>query len=197
MEVGYMNVPMSYNSVGKIMVLVKRHAGLLGEVKGHSIRKTCITKLMHKGVAPVIIAQLSGHKDLNSLNSYGTASEAQQRDMSDMLQGVEGPPRSLGASTHHASTSHAPSSAAGSAAQLAQVVPGPETFQQQLAGMFSGATIQGNVNIQLHYGNVASSTSTARTSVTVSPKAPALALEASPKVAALPLEPDFGPEDDY
>ena len=179
-----MNVAMSYNSIGKIMCQVKEKAGLQGAVKGHSVRKTSITKLLHKGVAPVLIAQLSGHKDLNSLNSYGTASEAQQHDMSDMLQGVERPPRSL-ASRNAPSTSSAPSSAAGSAGQLAQAHshphPHPDSFQQQLAGMFSGATIQGNVNIQLHYGNVASSTSTARTSVHVSPKLP-----------ALPLEPNFG-----
>ena len=48
------------------------------KVVNHSTRRTYITRLYRAGVDPILIAQLSGHRDLGSLLSYTEASEDQQ-----------------------------------------------------------------------------------------------------------------------
>ena len=48
----------------------------------HSARKTQIQHLVDNEFAPSVVAQLSGHKNLKSLDSYMTASKKQQKAMS-------------------------------------------------------------------------------------------------------------------
>ena len=62
-------------------------AGLVGKYTNHSVRRTMCTQPYQKGVNPILIAQLSGHKNINSLSHYTTASMKQQREMSELLQG--------------------------------------------------------------------------------------------------------------
>lgn len=116
MEFPYKNSNMSSGSIGKIMPAVKKAASLIGAIKNHSVRKTCVTKLLHSGVPPNVIMQLTGHASSDSLNSYARASEDQQRSMSDILvQGkrpfMEAPGRSLLKRSR-------PSAAAGSALDM-------------------------------------------------------------------------------
>ena len=85
MDIPYKNSNMGEDSIGKIMKKVKEAAGLSGAIKGHSVRKTCVTNLLHSGVPPNLIVQLTGHANTNSLNNYGRASEEQQRTMSNIL----------------------------------------------------------------------------------------------------------------
>ena len=62
-----------------------REAGLKGKFCNHSVRKTSCTNLLHAGVVPTLIAQVSGHKNVDSLKNCAAASTKQQKDMSDML----------------------------------------------------------------------------------------------------------------
>lgn len=69
------------------MAKMAASAGLVGHFTNHSIRKTMCTQLLHAGVPPPTIAQLSGHKNVQSLNQYAVASKDQQQSMCQILQG--------------------------------------------------------------------------------------------------------------
>ena len=60
-------------------------AGLSENVTNHYVRKTCISRLMDAEIPVNYVAQLSGHKNLKSLDSYKTASDDHQRKMSLLL----------------------------------------------------------------------------------------------------------------
>ena len=49
------------------------------------MRKTCISRLMDADISKNFVAQLSDHKNLESLDSYKSASTAHQRKMSLVL----------------------------------------------------------------------------------------------------------------
>ena len=68
------------------MTKAAKNAGFPGNVNNHSVRKTCISRLMDAEVPSVhYVAQLSRHKNLKSLDSYKTASDEHQRKMSLVL----------------------------------------------------------------------------------------------------------------
>ena len=70
------------NKIGKFLVKAARNAGLPGNLTNHSVCKTCISRLMDTDVPENYVAQLSGHKNLKSLDSYKTATDDHQRKMS-------------------------------------------------------------------------------------------------------------------
>ena len=53
------------------------------KISNHSARKYAIQKLLDNNVDPLHVAQLSGHKNVESLQNYHTASVSKQRNMSD------------------------------------------------------------------------------------------------------------------
>ena len=63
-------------------------AGLEGRKTNHSARKTMISHLVEKNINPLHVAQLSGHKNLKSLDSYSKASIEQQRCTSHIVGGT-------------------------------------------------------------------------------------------------------------
>ena len=50
--------------------------------------KTTCTRLLHSDVAPTTVQQLSGHKNIASVNNYAVASNKMQHKMSNILCGV-------------------------------------------------------------------------------------------------------------
>ena len=80
-----MKAPLSKNEIGKLMTTAAQAAGLQGNITNHSVRKTCISRLMDAEVPVSYIAQLGGHRKLKSLNSYKAASVEHQRKMSLIL----------------------------------------------------------------------------------------------------------------
>ena len=84
----FINVPWGANRIREIMKKVGEMAGILKNIKlvNHSTRRTYITRLYRAGVDPILIAQLSGHRNLGSLLSYTEASEEQQEMMCDIIQ---------------------------------------------------------------------------------------------------------------
>ena len=73
------------NKIGEFLTNAAKNAGLPGNVTNHSVRKTCISRLMDAEVPVNYVAQLSEHKNLKSLDSYKTASDDHQRKMSLLL----------------------------------------------------------------------------------------------------------------
>ena len=56
----------------------------------HPAWRTMITALRHENVSPLDISQLSGHKNLKSIDSCSTVSEQQQKEMSCKLAAIVG-----------------------------------------------------------------------------------------------------------
>ena len=64
------------------------------KLSNHSVRKTSISRLLDAGIPENFVTQLSGHKILQSLSLYKSASLAHQRQMSDTLRQQIPPPNS-------------------------------------------------------------------------------------------------------
>ena len=60
-----------------------------GKIANHTCRKTSLSTRLQKDVNPLHVQQLSGHKKLESLNSYHVPSIEQQRNMSRIISGAE------------------------------------------------------------------------------------------------------------
>ena len=84
----YKNQLVGKVTLGKFMKSMAERAGLEGRKTNHSARKTMISRLVEKNINPLHVAQLSGHKNLKSLDSYSKASTEQQRCMSHIVSGT-------------------------------------------------------------------------------------------------------------
>ena len=82
---------MGKNTLGKFMKDACDHIGSYGKkITNHFVRKTMIQRLTDSKFTPNEVAQLSGHKNLKSLDNYMTASDKTQRKMSLSLFSKEG-----------------------------------------------------------------------------------------------------------
>jgi len=77
---------MGKNTMGNLAKQMAVKANLTSSrIINHSARKTAIQTLLHADVPPGSVMQLSGHKNIQSLNTYSTLSTDQQRDLSNIL----------------------------------------------------------------------------------------------------------------
>ena len=131
--VWYMKSPLGKNELGKMLGEVARMANLGGpkKVTNHSVRKTSISRLLDANCPEVYVSQLSGHKSLQSLNSYKTASMQHQRAMSHVLSGETSSSSSVLQSMAPLSTFPGPSTSKDSTSN--------SLFTQK--SLFSGASI--------------------------------------------------------
>ena len=86
----YFNRPLGKNMLGEFLnkaseLLNNNSTTSRSKVANHSARKTCLNTLLSNYVNGLHVSQLSGHKNLDSLNIYHTASAAQQKRMSNLL----------------------------------------------------------------------------------------------------------------
>ena len=84
-QISYSKAALGKNKIGKFLSKAAKAAKLPGNITNHSARKTCISRLMDADMPENFVAQLSGHKNLKSLDSYKSASTAHQRKMSLVL----------------------------------------------------------------------------------------------------------------
>ena len=61
---------------------------LSGRKVNHSGRKTTVTSLIHSNVEATTVMQLTGHKNVASVNEYSSASFNQQQKMSNILTDI-------------------------------------------------------------------------------------------------------------
>ena len=77
---------MGEHTVGDIMKKMAIHSNLSNKrITNHSARKLSITTLKHANFDPLNITQLSGHRNLKSIDDYSAASDEQQRAMSFVI----------------------------------------------------------------------------------------------------------------
>lgn len=86
----FLSGPMGKNKLGQIAKVMSEKAGFTARHVNHSGRKTCITKLLDADKPPTEVAQLSGHKNIQSLNHYNTVSLQKQMEMSSIVHGGRG-----------------------------------------------------------------------------------------------------------
>ncbi|KAH3783580.1 hypothetical protein DPMN_161522 [Dreissena polymorpha] len=60
-------------------------AGFTGRHVNHSGRKTLVTSLLNAGCAPTEVVQVTGHKNIMTLNSYHSLSIDRQHQMANMI----------------------------------------------------------------------------------------------------------------
>jgi hypothetical protein len=85
-SVWFSRQPSGINSIGNIAKKMTIQGGLSSVNKSnHSGRKTAIQTLLHADVSPTDVIQLSGHKNVQSLNSYSHLSTNQQQNVSKII----------------------------------------------------------------------------------------------------------------
>ena len=72
------------NKLSNIMKDMTQAAGISGKTN-HSGRKTLVQKLQDSGVPPNQIIQITGHKNLQSVNNYSSLREKQMESISRIL----------------------------------------------------------------------------------------------------------------
>lgn len=87
-NVWYINQAMGKNTLSKFVKTICDKAGVEGWKTNHSARKTTVSSLMHAGVPPTQVMQISGHKNVQSINNYSSASIEQQKQMSKIRSDV-------------------------------------------------------------------------------------------------------------
>ena len=99
-EPWFFNRPLGKNLLGQFLskatnLLQTGSSTSRSKVSNHSARKTTITTLLDNNVNPLHVSQLSGHKNVESLKSYHTASLQQQQSMSNLINNLQSQPSSL------------------------------------------------------------------------------------------------------
>ena len=135
--------PVGVNKLNGLMKTMVQKAGIENDrLQNHSGRKTMIQTLSENAIPHTQIAQLSGHRNLKSIENYSTVSTKRQMLMSKVLSGVvAGTPASSCSET---------------------ACPSSSTFQntgKQSVALFSGAVIQGG-NFSIHINTVSDNSPT-------------------------------------
>ena len=88
--------PMGVNKLNSLLKTMAQKVGLNAEnLTNQSGRKRMIQKLNDQDVPPTHIMQISGHKNVQSLNNYSSLSEKQQRSISNILSSTTSTRRTL------------------------------------------------------------------------------------------------------
>ena len=80
----YKSQPLGINSISKFMANISSKGELKGRKTNHSVRKTTVERL---NVPDSTVIQVTGHRNIKSLNSYKTPSLNQQENISHLLSG--------------------------------------------------------------------------------------------------------------
>ncbi|XP_053403185.1 uncharacterized protein LOC128558290 [Mercenaria mercenaria] len=96
MQAWYKKEGMGINRIYGIMKEMKTAANVEFDkrITPYSVRKHLIQKLNDKGIPSHHIMQISGHKNVNSLNNYSKLNPGQSKDISDILANTTGIPDS-------------------------------------------------------------------------------------------------------
>ena len=100
-EVWYKTQAMGINHLTSMLKRMCTAAKITGKFTNHSIRRTTCSRLLDAGIHPNDVAQLTGHKNTQSLNSYATTRINKQRAMSEILLNPQAPPASADTAQLH------------------------------------------------------------------------------------------------
>ena len=144
--------PVGINKLSSMMKNMASAAGLSGKKTNHSLRKTACTTLLHANVPPTLGTQFSGHKNLASFSNYATASFAQQREMSHILQDCAPKSQNSLAICKRKIINQSPNKTAPAPKTVRRTAESSMT-ENLASGLFSGANISGgtfNISFQIN-----------------------------------------------
>ncbi|KAJ8301850.1 hypothetical protein KUTeg_020837 [Tegillarca granosa] len=67
------------NKLGSILKSMSEAAGVTVRKVNNSARKATVTSFLHSNIAPTLIIQITGHKNVHSVNNYSSASIPQKK----------------------------------------------------------------------------------------------------------------------
>lgn len=102
-EIWYKAQPLGDHTLETLMKKMAQTAQIPGRKTNTSARKTTCTRLLHSGVAASTIKQLTGHKNIASVENYAVASKDMQHEMSNILCGIN-PNTNISNRTPHSSS---------------------------------------------------------------------------------------------
>ncbi|XP_071108325.1 uncharacterized protein KIAA1958-like [Haliotis cracherodii] len=141
----YKNAPLGVNKLYGIMKAMTEGADIADDKRltPYSMRKHLVQKLTDSGVSPNDIIQISGHKNVNSINNYSSMNTEKQKGISRILS------NSNTANSRGTTADRNPDSAPMPGGFAMQSVSNRLQNQHFLTCLLSGNTINGNVNIRL------------------------------------------------
>ena len=71
----YVAQPMGKNKIQDIVPEMARNAGITAKLTNHSLRHMTCQNLLSSGISPTVVIQLTGHKNVNSLQNYIVADD--------------------------------------------------------------------------------------------------------------------------
>ncbi|XP_077987470.1 uncharacterized protein KIAA1958-like [Glandiceps talaboti] len=83
----YKRQPMGVNKLDSLLSTMCKQAGIEGRKTNHSVRRSMIRRLHDSGIPPTKLMQLSGHRNVQSINHYAINSMEDQQRMSELLSG--------------------------------------------------------------------------------------------------------------
>ena len=87
--VWYTNGPLSKNAISQFLKESCQKAGVPGHKNNHSARKIRVKTALDAGCPREYVAQLTGHKSVNSLENYAQADDVVQQAMcSSVMHGI-------------------------------------------------------------------------------------------------------------
>ena len=143
-----MKAPLGKNQIGKFVSVSADNAGIQrigAKFSNHSVRKSSISRLLDANVPEIFVAQLSGHKNAQSLQSYKLASEHHQRHMSNTLSRTPDMPKDAQTSKQQSTTTELVTQASLHQLQSASDIDS--------RAVFSGANISSITGCQFHIFN--------------------------------------------
>ena len=146
--------PMGVNKLNSLMKEMTETAGITVKTN-HSGRKTLVQKLQENNVPPNQIVQITGHKNLQSINNYSSLRERQMENISKILSSSSSTTNAVLPAAQQSLQSH-----------FTEAHSSTSTAENTLQTMFQGNYITGDVfNINL------APTKTTVTSPELGPKA--------------------------
>ena len=70
---------MGKNKIQDIVPEMARNAGIKAKLTNQSLRQMTCQNLLSLGISPTVVIRLTGHKNVNSLQSYIVADDKQQQ----------------------------------------------------------------------------------------------------------------------
>ena len=137
--------PIGQNKLTSTMKRMASAAGLsqTKRLTNHSARKHLVQKLSENNVPANQIMQITGHRNIQSVNNYSHISEVQHKNISDILTNTQHPPHYKSIQLKAASSTTLNSSSQSS----------NYTFQGALNNMFAGNIFGGTFNINVNPAN--------------------------------------------
>lgn len=143
MDIAFKKQPIGVNKLSSLMNRMATKAGLSADKKlsNHSARKHLVQKLSDNNVPPTQIMQITGHKNIQSVNNYSHLNETQHKQISNIISNPN--------STQSSSMSLAQHNTAVSNIRSQNVLTSSQNIQDCMDSMFSGNIYGGTFNISI------------------------------------------------